>query len=178
MTTAGVGTLPAMAHLLAADLVDVSVGDQLLAVGVVVLASLLGALLGFERELANKSAGARTHMLVSGGAALAVAVGQLLFTAEGGDGNGDPSRALHAVLTGIGFLCAGAIIRRDADVQGLTTAASLWFAACIGIAVGLQLLVIGAGATILGLVVLRLVGKVEDRIVDAVDLDDRDDATD
>lgn len=155
---------------LTANAIDVSTRDELVALGLVALATLLGALLGFERELAGKTAGARTHMLVSGGAALAVAVGQLLFESEAG--GGDPSRALHAVLTGIGFLCAGAIIRRDADVQGLTTAASLWFAACIGIAVGLELLVIGVGATVLGLIVLRVVGMAEDRILDAVDPDD------
>lgn len=158
--------------VLAADTsLDVSTSDQLVAVGVVVLAALLGALLGFEREVADKPAGARTHMLVSGGAALAVSVGQLLFVSEGA-GNGDPARALHAVLTGIGFLCAGAIIRRESSVKGLTTAASLWFAATIGIAIGLQLYVVGIGAALIGLVVLRVMAVVEDRVVDAVDPDD------
>jgi putative Mg2+ transporter-C (MgtC) family protein len=109
-------------------------------------------------------------MLVAGGSALAVGVGQLLFVSES-EGGGDPSRALHAVLTGIGFLCAGAIIRRDSGIEGLTTAASLWFAASVGIAVGLQLYIVGIGATLLGLVVLRVVGMFEDKMVDAVDPD-------
>jgi putative Mg2+ transporter-C (MgtC) family protein len=155
--------------LLANDMaLDVSVSDQFLVVGLTALAAVLGALLGFEREVAGKAAGARTHMLVSSGSALAVGVGQLLFVSET-QGSGDPSRALHAVLTGIGFLCAGAIIRRDGDVHGLTTAASLWFAASIGIAVGLQLYILGIGATLLGLVVLRVVGAFEDKVTDAVE---------
>jgi putative Mg2+ transporter-C (MgtC) family protein len=149
---------------------DVSASDQLLVFGLTALAAVLGALLGFEREVAGKEAGARTHMLVAGGSALAVGVGQLLFVSES-EGGGDPSRALHAVLTGIGFLCAGAIIRRDSGIEGLTTAASLWFAASVGIAVGLQLYIVGIGATLLGLVVLRVVGMFEDKMVDAVDPD-------
>jgi putative Mg2+ transporter-C (MgtC) family protein len=159
--------LPTLANEMA---LDVSVSDQFIVFGLTALAALLGALIGFEREVAGKEAGARTHMLVSGGSALAVGVGQLLFVSEGQTG-GDPSRALHAVLTGIGFLCAGAIIRRDSGVQGLTTAASLWFAASIGIAVGLQLYIVGVGATLIGLIVLRVVGMFEDRMADAVDGD-------
>lgn len=155
----------------AADMaLDVSVADQFVVFGLTALAALLGAVIGFEREVANKSAGARTHMLVAGGSALAVGVGQLLFVSES-HGGGDPARSLHAVLTGIGFLCAGAIIRRDSTVQGLTTAASLWFAASVGIAIGLQLYVVGVGATIIGLIVLRVVAMMEDRIVDVVDDD-------
>jgi putative Mg2+ transporter-C (MgtC) family protein len=156
-------------YLLANDMaLDVSVSEQLLVFGLTALAAVLGALLGFEREIAGKEAGARTHMLVAGGSALAVGVGQVLFVSESG-GGGDPSRALHAVLTGIGFLGAGAIIRRDSGIEGLTTAASLWFAATVGIAVGLQLYIVGVGATLLGLIVLRLVGMFEDKVVDVVD---------
>ena len=149
---------------------DVSVSDQFLVFGLTALAALLGAIVGFEREVAGKEAGARTHMLVAGSAALAVGVGQLLFVSED-QGNGDPARALHAVLTGIGFLCAGAIMRRDSGIHGLTTAASLWFAASIGIAVGLQLYIVGIGATVIGLIVLRVVGMFEDRVTDVVDGD-------
>jgi putative Mg2+ transporter-C (MgtC) family protein len=161
--------------LLASDTsLDIGSTDELVAVGVVVLAALLGALLGFEREAANKSAGARTHMLVAGGSALAVSVGQLLFVSEG-SGNGDPARALHAVLTGIGFLCAGAIIRRESGVEGLTTAASLWFAAAVGIAIGLQLYILGVGAALIGLVILRVMAKIEGRVVEAIDAVEPDD---
>lgn len=149
---------------------DATVSDQFLIFGLTALAAVLGALLGFEREVADKPAGARTHMLVAGGAALAVAIAQLLFVSESG-GGGDPARGLHAVLTGIGFLCAGAIIRRESSVKGLTTAASLWFAATVGIAVGLQLYIVGIGATVVGLIVLRVVAMFEDRVVDAVDRD-------
>jgi putative Mg2+ transporter-C (MgtC) family protein len=152
---------------------DATTADQLLIFGLTALAALLGGLLGFEREVAQKSAGARTHMLLAGASALAVAVAQLLFVSEGGGGGGgDPARGLHAVLTGIGLLCAGSIIRRDSSVTGLTTAASLWFAASVGIAIGLQLYIVGIGATVIGLVVLRLVAMAEDRVVDVVDGDE------
>lgn len=138
---------------------DASIADQLELLGLILLAVVLGAVIGTERELANKSAGLRTHALVAGGAALIVAVGHILFVSglDDGSGTGDPGRALHAVLTGIGFLGAGAIIRhRDTNVEGLTTAASLWFAASVGIATGLGLFVVAVGATLLGLAVLAL----------------------
>ncbi|MGY6501454.1 MAG: MgtC/SapB family protein [Acidimicrobiales bacterium] len=132
----------------------VSVADQAQTMGLVAMAMVLGAIIGAERELANKSAGLRTHALVAAGSALVVAVGHLLFLASA-DGQGDPSRALHGVVTGIGFIGAGAIIRHHhTSVEGLTTAASLWFAAGVGIATGLGLWVVAVGSTVLGLTVL------------------------
>lgn len=148
---------------------DVSTTEQLLVFGLTALAALLGGLLGIEREMANKSAGARTHMLVAASAALVVGVGQLLFLSTN---SGDPSRAMHAVLTGIGFLCAGAIIRRDSSIEGLTTAASLWFAATVGIAIGFQLYIVGVGAALVGLVILRGVAMLEGRDGGSGDGDD------
>jgi putative Mg2+ transporter-C (MgtC) family protein len=150
---------------------DASLVDQAQLVGLIALAVLLGALIGAERELANKSAGLRTHALVSAGAALAVAIGHTLYESALDDGgaSGDPGRALHAVLTGIGFLGAGAIIRhRGTSVEGLTTAASLWFAASVGIATGLGLFVVAAGATIVGLAVLALMRPVNDLVHQAL----------
>jgi putative Mg2+ transporter-C (MgtC) family protein len=99
----------------------------------VVVAAALGGLLGAERERAGKAAGLRTHMLVALGAALFV-----LFPAEAGMSTGDLSRVIQGVATGIGFIGAGTILKRaDSDeIQGLTTAASIWLTAAIGMAVG------------------------------------------
>lgn len=138
---------------------DVSVADQLELVGLVAVAIVLGAIIGAEREIANKSAGLRTHALVAAGSALGVAIGHILYETAVADGMsaGDPGRALHAVLTGIGFIGAGAIIRQsNTSVEGLTTAASLWFAAGVGVATGLGLYPLAVGATVLGLLVLSL----------------------
>lgn len=141
---------------------DASVRDQLEMVGLVAVAVVLGAVIGAERELANKSAGLRTHALVAAGSALAVAIGHILYESAANDGaNGDPGRALHAVLTGIGFIGAGAIIQNNKEsVEGLTTAASIWFAAGVGIATGTGLPVVAAGSTVVGLLVLTLMRYV------------------
>jgi putative Mg2+ transporter-C (MgtC) family protein len=128
------------------------------AIGLIGLAGLLGAILGFEREIKEKAAGIRTHLLVSSAAAAIVVIGRILNEQAVADGRlgGDPSRALHAVVTGIGFLGAGAIITRTTDhaPHGLTTAASLFFAATVGIAVAAEELVIAIGMTILALIAL------------------------
>lgn len=140
---------------------DASIADQFQLIGLVALAVVLGAVIGAEREIANKSAGLRTHALVAAGSALAVAIGHILYEGSAGDPTGDPGRALHAVLTGIGFIGAGAIIRhRETSVEGLTTAASIWFAAGVGIATGIGLPVVAVGATIIGLLVLTLMRYV------------------
>lgn len=98
------------------------------------LASLLGGLLGFDRERAGKSAGLRTHMLVSMGAALFVLIPQ-----QAGMSDADISRVVQGVVAGVGFLGAGAIVKgkREEDIQGLTTAAGLWLTAAVGIAAGM-----------------------------------------
>lgn len=98
------------------------------------LAALLGGLLGFEREQRGKAAGVRTHMLVCMGAALFVLVPQ-----QAGISDDGMSRVIQGVVAGIGFLCAGTIITRanDQEATGLTTAAGLWFTTAIGVAVGL-----------------------------------------
>ncbi|HEY3051144.1 MAG TPA: MgtC/SapB family protein [Gaiellaceae bacterium] len=105
-----------------------------------VLAGVLGGAIGAEREIREREAGLRTHMLVSIGAALftivsAYAWGEFNFSAESGI-TYDPTRIAAQVVTGIGFLGAGAIIRQGLSVRGLTTAASLWVVAAIGIASG------------------------------------------
>ena len=124
------------------------------------LAALLGGVLGYEREHKGKAAGIRTHMLVAMGSALFVLVPQL-----GGMGGDDLSRITQGIVTGIGFLGAGAIIkhRSEEDVQGLTTAAGIWMTAAIGVACGLGRESTAALSALLALLVLavlpRLVGK-------------------
>ena len=116
-------------------------------------AALLGGVVGYEREHHGKAAGLRTHMLVAMGAALFVLVPQ-----QAGMLIEDMSRVIQGVVAGIGFLCAGAIIknRAEEDVHGLTTAASVWMTAAIGIACGLGREVIAVLSTLLGLGVLAL----------------------
>lgn len=98
------------------------------------LAALLGGLLGLEREQRGKAAGMRTHMLVCMGAALFVLIPQ-----QAGISDSEMSRVIQGVIAGIGFLCAGTIISGNDEqrASGLTTAAGIWFTAAIGIAVGL-----------------------------------------
>ncbi|MGE0825197.1 MAG: MgtC/SapB family protein [Candidatus Binatia bacterium] len=136
--------------------------DQLQVLGLVALAMLLGACVGFDRELADRPAGLRTHMLVAGAAALLVALGDVLVAHFDGEINGpllrsDPIRIIEAVVTGVAFLGTGTIIRGGTNdpVRGLTTAASLLFVAAIGICVALLQFVIALGGTLFVLVTLR-----------------------
>ena len=115
------------------------------------LASILGAIIGYQRERSGKPAGMRTHALISVGAALFTVVGILGFTA------GDPSRIAAGVVTGIGFLGAGLILHRQGGhVEGLTTAASIWAVAGTGVASGAGLYVIATMAAALIFIVLLL----------------------
>lgn len=137
-------------------------GDQLEGLGLVALAALLGGLIGAERSLAEKPAGLRTHMVVSALAAGIVYLGELLTEVYG---RGDPSRALHGVITGIGFLGAGTIVvNRERGVIGLTTAAGLMFAATVGAMTGFGLVVLAAGSTILVVIVIHLLNPLDARI--------------
>jgi putative Mg2+ transporter-C (MgtC) family protein len=126
-----------------------------------VIAAALSALLGWEREAARKSAGLRTHMLVGVASALYTSIAELAVAdiAPGSVGfQADPIRAVQAVAIGIGFLGSGVIFvsRHDERVQGLTTAASIWATAAIGIAAGLAHYVLAVGATVMLLFVLRV----------------------
>lgn len=134
-------------------------------------AMALGGVIGWERELKNRPAGFRTHMLVAGAAALLVGLGDLLamhFSAEDYRElvRVDPIRLIEAVVAAVGFLGAGAIFRRSGGngVAGLTTAASLLMVAAIGIAAGLRSYVLALGATLLTLVVLRVLKWFERRV--------------
>jgi putative Mg2+ transporter-C (MgtC) family protein len=122
-------------HRLAADFLDLPDIVEAVRIAIrLILAAVLGGLLGFERELAGKSAGLRTYMLVSLGAALFVLIPQ-----HAGMSDADVSRIIQGVVAGIGFLGAGAIVKgsREEDIQGLTTAAAIWLTAAVGIAAGL-----------------------------------------
>ena len=96
------------------------------------LAGALGGAIGLERELRDREAGLRTHLLVSVGAALFTIVGAYGFTGS----RTDPTRIAAQIVTGIGFLGAGAIIRQGSSIRGLTTAATLWVVAAVGLAAG------------------------------------------
>ena len=118
-----------------------------------VVAGLLGALIGAEREYRAKVAGTRTHLLVAIGAALMMVVSQYGF-----GGHGDPSRVAAQIVSGIGFIGAGAIMVNRHAVHGLTTAAGIWVAAGIGMAVAAGLYAIGVAATVLSLIGLEVFG--------------------
>lgn len=131
------------------------------------VAGLLGAVIGFEREYREQDAGLRTHMLVAMGSALFTLVSAFGFHDILGQSGPllvrlDPSRIAAQVVSGIGFLGAGAIIRNGLTVRGLTTAASLWLVAAIGMAAGASLYsgaVVATALTIFALWPLRIVGK-------------------
>ena len=117
------------------------------------LAAFLGGIIGFQREKANKPAGLRTHILICLGSALFTVVSVLGFT-----GNVDPSRIAAGVVTGIGFIGAGVIFRgmRGDKVMGITTAASIWVTAAIGIAAGAGLYIIASATALVTVLVLML----------------------
>jgi len=134
---------------------------QLEVLAEVVIAMVLGGMIGFERELARKSAGLRTHMMVAGSAALLVALGDVLlirFAGRPGEiVQSDPIRIVEAVVTGVSFLGAGMIFRRDGNeaVSGLTTATGVLLTAGIGICVALQQTVLAIGVTLVTMLILR-----------------------
>ena len=130
----------------------------------ILIAAGLGALIGFERERKGQPAGLRTHIVLVVGSTLAMCLSiNLAIDFTPGMVLGDPSRLAAQVLTGIGFLCAGAILRFGATVRGLTTAASLWTMAVVGLAVGAGYYLAASGVTALLLIVLSFVNWVESR---------------
>jgi putative Mg2+ transporter-C (MgtC) family protein len=155
--------------LLSASLPTLESWEVLLRLGV---AAALGAAVGFERELRDREAGMRTHLLVALGSALFTIVSAYGFEAFLGSGDpvirADPTRIAAQIVTGIGFIGAGAIIREGVSIRGLTTAGSLWVVAAIGMAAGAGYYwpaVFGAALTVFALWPLRavahaLVGQV------------------
>lgn len=120
-------------------------------------AALLGAALGFEREVRQKSAGLRTNVLIAIGSALFTLMSFDLATAPGAD----PGRLAAQIVTGIGFLGAGAIMRTDSGVQGLTTAATVWVNAAVGVAAGGGEYRLAFAATAVTLAALLVLSPVE-----------------
>ncbi len=144
---------------------------QMQALGCVAIAMVLGAVLGVEREIAHKPAGLRTHMLISAASAMLVALEEPIILrffdpATAAIVRADTLRILSAVITAVGFLGAGTIIRRANEdrVEGLTTAASMLLAAIIGLAAGLRQFPLAVGVTILTLIALRWLQKIESKI--------------
>jgi len=128
--------------------------------------ALLGAVIGFEREHDNQPAGLRTHMILVIGATLAMVLSVnlgYLFARPGTPA--DPARLAAQVISGIGFLGAGAIMRYGFNVKGLTTATSLWTMAIVGMAVGAGYYLVGVFTTALMLIVLTLLNIIEKRFV-------------
>lgn len=122
----------------------------------VLLATILGALIGFERRYRQKAAGVRTHFLISAGAALITVCGAVIVDNAG---FGDPTRLAHSVLSGIGFIGAGVILKRGISTQGVTTAATIFLAAAVGIACGFGMFALATGTTLLMLLALTLTTK-------------------
>lgn len=129
-----------------------------------VLAALLGGAVGLERELQEKAAGLRTNILICVGAALFTELSGQLALVDSWAGTPDPTRISAQIVTGIGFLGAGTIIQSRARVRGLTTAATIWVVAAIGMAVGAGALSLAVGGTVLILLVLVGLGFLERRM--------------
>jgi putative Mg2+ transporter-C (MgtC) family protein len=126
-----------------------------------VAAALLGALLGYDRERAGKAAGLRTHMLVCLGTAMFVVAG-----VQVGMGMDALSRVIQGIVTGLGFIGAGTILKRsdEQQIEGLTTAAAVWLTAAIGVAVGLGSLTVAVLGTLFAWIILAVLGAMEARV--------------
>ena len=161
-----------MGHVLAANLVDefASIDSQIRLTLLVLWSMALGGLMGLERERLAKASGVRTHMLVAASSTIVVYVSAQL--AEVG---GDQSRGIHGVITGIGFLGAGTIIQsKKGVVTGLTTAATIFHTAAIGVAVAVGYGLAATVGTLLAIAVLFGLGKVSYRYANGKSAVDED----
>jgi putative Mg2+ transporter-C (MgtC) family protein len=134
-------------------------------------AALCGAVIGLERELKGKPAGFRTNILICLGAAIYMCAGVLLVEA-GSSNNTDPARIAAQVVTGIGFIGAGAILQSGGRVTGLTTAATIWVVAAIGLVAGAGFPMLAFLASWMVVITLTVLGKVEARFLDSDTSDD------
>ena len=128
------------------------------------LAVVLGGAIGLEREIAGKPAGLRTNILICMGAALLTDVSIGIVTSPDGTRIGDPARLAAQIVTGIGFIGAGTIMQARGTITGLTTAATIWVVAAIGITVGAGHFLEAAGAGVLVTLVLAGLGNLEHRL--------------
>lgn len=120
------------------------------------LAMCIGGGIGWERARSHHPAGIRTHMLVTIGAAVVMLLGSQTVGAFAGTANSDPARLGAQVISGIGFLGAGTIMKEGRSVRGLTTAATLWVAACLGLAIGAGQYLVSLGGFLVAMLALRL----------------------
>jgi len=134
------------------------------------LAMVLGGVVGYERERGHRPAGLRTHMMVCMGAALVMVTGMYLHQVYQGTLALDPARLGAQVVSGIGFLGAGSILKSGSNIRGLTTAATLWVVACIGLAVGAGLWVPSAAVTLLAFFTLRMVKRWEPKVEEGLEM--------
>ncbi len=134
-------------------------------IGRLILAAVLSGLIGYEREIHGRLAGFRTHILVCVGSTLIMLTSMYIFDIYQGRATPDPARIAAQVVSGIGFLGAGTIIRFKASVRGLTTAASLWTVAGIGLAVGTGLYVPAAVTTVIVLATLFFLNIFERSLI-------------
>ncbi|MCK9595354.1 MAG: MgtC/SapB family protein [Candidatus Omnitrophica bacterium] len=125
------------------------------------LSVVIGGLIGLERQLHRRAAGLRTHILVSLGSCLIMLTSMYVFDIYKGVAGLDPSRIAAGVITGVGFLGAGAIIREPNGIKGLTTAASLWVVSGIGLAIGCGFYTASLFTTALALIILLFMGRIE-----------------
>ena len=134
--------------------------------GQLALAAFLGTLIGLERSMARKEAGMRTFAVVSLGSTLfsIVSIHALKYLPVSGLVQFDPTRTAAQIVTGVGFIGAGVVIFAQSKLQGVTTAAGLWLAAAIGVAVGFKFYAASIFATILALVVFAVLWYVEHHI--------------
>ena len=131
----------------------------------ILVAAILGGLIGLERSAGDRPAGLRTHILVATGSALLMIVS--IYGADGYTQYRDPSRIASQVVSGIGFLGAGTILHEGLTVKGLTTAASLWIVSAIGLAVGCGMLYLSILVTLLTLVTLIMIRGLEKKVIPA-----------
>ena len=123
----------------------------------------LGALIGFEREITHKPAGLRTHIFVCMGACL-FTISSFYLLSEDTLGSFDATRIAAGIVTGISFIGAGSIIATRGDIRGITTAASLWVVAAIGLMIGFGIYILPVVATVITFIVLRI-GRIKDKII-------------
>lgn len=130
----------------------------------IVFSFLMGSLIGVERETHDQPAGLRTHILISIGATIVMLISIFIPQTFTNFQNGDPGRIAAQVVSGIGFLGAGAILKFGADVKGLTTAASIWAMAALGLAIGAGMYIVGLIGVVVILFALTIMNLFEKRL--------------
>lgn len=138
------------------NLLDMNPNSPLEIILRLLMSCLLGGALGIQRELTRHSAGLRTHMLVALSSTGMVLVGLIITQNSGHNANAELARIIQGLVTGVGFIGAGAIMREGLSVHGLTTAASLWAACAIGIMVGTNALLLAASTAVISTILLLL----------------------